>query len=111
MTDYFIKTLATEQLAAIRELASAFILGNLDNVESKMDPKALAIYGRFNSNQQQSLNRILAKVIANTIKTDVYFAETVLGKEDKEQVANIKPEQVNAYVSSKREQLNPLPTR
>ncbi len=95
----FYQNMSTEHLQSLRNIASAFIVSHVDNLNVNLDPKDLSVYQLYSSSQKERLNRILAKLINNTIKADMYFAELNLSTDQKEQVKSISADEVSSFIS------------
>ncbi|MAE82712.1 MAG: hypothetical protein CMB80_08260 [Flammeovirgaceae bacterium] len=95
----FYQNMSTEHLEALKRIASAFIVSAIDNLAINLDPKDINFYKLYTQGQKDRLNRILAKVINNTIKADMYFAELNLTADQKEKVKTISAKDVSTFIS------------
>lgn len=95
----FYQNMSTEHLEALRRIASAFIVSQVNNISVNLTKKDLSFYQLYSSSQRERLNRILAKLINNTIKADMYFAELNLSTEQKQQVKEISADEVSTFIS------------
>ncbi|WP_258102495.1 LysM peptidoglycan-binding domain-containing protein [Marinoscillum sp. MHG1-6] len=94
----FYQNLTSEQISAVREIANAFIVADLETISEELDPKVLNVYSLMNQTQQRTLNRVLAKIIENTIKGDLYYAESNLTEEAKLMAQGIVPERIGTFM-------------
>ncbi len=78
----FYQNLDSKQLTSLQNIASSVILNDVNNIESSISKEDLAIYNAFSTNQKQQLDKILAKIISNTIKADLYLGEANFEKNE-----------------------------
>ncbi len=95
----FYQNMSSEHLAAMKRIASAFIVSAIDKLSVNLDSKDLSFYKLYSDGQKVRLNRILAKMIKNTLKADMYFAELNLTAEQKQKVKTISADDVSTFIN------------
>lgn len=93
-----------ERVEELKKLAAKMMIADVESLNLTAEDKK--IYRYYNATQQSSLNKILAKVINNTVKADLYFAEANLTPAEKQQIVNMSPAQYEDFVAQNKPYLN-----
>ncbi|XOV94690.1 MAG: carboxypeptidase regulatory-like domain-containing protein [Bacteroidota bacterium] len=78
----FYQNLDSKQLEGLQNIASAIILNDVDKLGDKFAKEDLAVYNSFSGNQKLQLDRILSKIINNSVKADLYLGEVNFEKSE-----------------------------
>ena len=78
----FYQNLDSKQLEAIKDIATALVMNDVNNFEANISQQDKNVYASFTSSQRQQLDRILAKIINNTVKADLYLGEANFTKNE-----------------------------
>ena len=78
----FYQNLDSKQLEALNNIATALVVSDVNEFESGISLQDKNVYASFTSSQRQQLDRILAKIINNTVKADLYLGETNFTKSE-----------------------------
>lgn len=78
----FYQNLDSKQLEALENIATSIILNDVDKLGDNISKEDLAVYNTFSGNQKAQLDRILTKLINNTVKADLYIGEANFEKDD-----------------------------
>lgn len=92
----FYQNLNSQDLDKLEGIATAFIAADLDQFQDYITPSERSFYQLLNKVQRKSADRVLAKLINNIIKSDLYFAE-----------ANLKRSQI-ALLSEKQKSVSSI---
>ncbi len=78
----FYQNLDSRQLQALENIASTIILHDVDKLGDEIAKEDLAVYNSFSPGQKQQLDKILTKIINNTMKADLYIGEVNFQKSE-----------------------------
>ncbi len=84
----FFQNLDSDQLTALENIASAFVLADPQNLDNEITQSDRTFYRLLNSVQRNSADRILAKLINNLPVADLYYAEVNFTKPEISQIRN-----------------------